>query len=1481
MTDDPTIPSVHHYNVYRAKVASYNKPTVVCPSSGYFRLGTWTLGVYAIGQANYTLHIDALDLKELTNPPRQSGKCINETGFICLNPDVPTSVNFVAPAFRNINLKYTFSGEGCQEVHFWSELETITNSSNSVQAKIINGLPLWLLSYSTTPNTNPSPLKIFAQPSAYLLQGADMFVELCRENSTVPATLYLSLWSSFSGTFSVIVETDQKSWKRRKLSTIFENPYNDMPFLNGGVTLNCANSNYFGGNFRCDPSSYFFNGITGCHVFSSFLDNPYFQPPPLLKSLGSSTPVSVYQTVENSLITNASYLNDDRTISFVLYKLFDKYPIVNPKIAQNLDSCSFIFDTLSPISNKDGKRIQGTIHPKKTEPKCTREVKQISEKVDSILGQLLRADSYQEALTHRYEVDKLELRNSWLGCEAYLSDYLNVTESTTIAFPSSECRQEYGSKEYEEDPCCSLELGWESCCPPDRIVEEDTNRYEVGMYPNNCYSPSCVSDLLDRYSFYVSVSENPSICVSKFNEYLTAVETYLIALKRCESDIYGTKLTPPSCISDEDCESNSCDLVSKKCYHNKDSTERFWECVETTVMTKELATNLYGIGVSISSAVKKLRREVTTSDQCYNAYGPDLRHGIFERASAWPMCEVKQDFYCLDTFCQYPLSLGSQELFGRIYSNCDYQWFYSEQNTVDCQKSATCLWNNTLITKEDCESGDQMFCGVCGGDKCIVNGELLNESSCENTFACMHANGSVTYTNSEEECSKMSTCTKSCGGGECKTEEECETSGGYCSGLELFTFIQNTYGLPQPPETVCLFETRPFNIPDCYLVSASQKIPYLSTPYSIGCVAIYNEKICSQNNGTALYLPSTREKCSSIGEGCLENSFTEVFSPKSSQDCARCHQEMSPKFSWIPGSWRRSVPKRLEWQQKRFTRNTTLIKGPNFVELSSRILNGAVLGFVTDLQTQSYCKLAAKKSFIEAVSCACLDFEEDSDTCFDIPSPTLGAARICPDSNATILAVPAILEFKNADVVGTECVTISAFDVIPSTFLNVPIPGVSPTYAHARYDGSTKESVKNKQDTIVGEVLSDGIKLEVLSGSFDIVQSFTLCFYMDEEVTDEKTKYKTYDFATKLDNDSLIPLNVDAVLSKVDNNGNLLCGIIFKEIVEKVREGYYVPIAREKHWEEADYRNLSPGEQATLLIVACLYFFAVLLGLYTLYCAIDSSGHIFRNDPAMIIKICTSILIVTCFIRFIYFILSGSKAVYFVDYHTAEEILVELPAFMYVTAFTLVAVAFFYTALGIKRKRSLSLNRYVWLPFGLATFCLMSFFGIAIGLLEYFYKHSLSYEYCGSTIVSASRNDSINQFRVAYRAVLAAYIALVSLFLFANGYYLAKTADSKKLKQPLRMLFLVGVVGCCSLLSGIIFIIYYLVFDPSPYFTWVLLVVEILPCVVIFLHMIGPKRFNLRRPSHTSSHKKSRARSTSTSRSISSSVSAPTGSFST
>jgi len=50
-------------------------------------------------------------------------------------------------------------------------------------------------------------------------------------------------------------------------------------------------------------------------------------------------------------------------------------------------------------------------------------------------------------------------------------------------------------------------------------------------------------------------------------------------------------------------------------------------------------------------------------------------------------------------------------------------------------------------------------------------------------------------------------------------------------------------------------------------------------------------------------------------------------------------------------------------------------------------------------------QLAARKTYVEAISCACLDFEEDPSQCFNLPKATIGAARLCPggpDSSITV-----------------------------------------------------------------------------------------------------------------------------------------------------------------------------------------------------------------------------------------------------------------------------------------------------------------------------------------------------------------------------------------------------------------------------------------------------------------------------------------------
>jgi len=141
---------------------------------------------------------------------------------------------------------------------------------------------------------------------------------------------------------------------------------------------------------------------------------------------------------------------------------------------RDVSSCWLEFDSLSPISNIDGmvtkshpatliwlsieiwvwyrryrlintpQRLSGKKRPRRAEPECTSEVREVSNKVDSVLSRLLNATTYEQVITARYEVDKLILRDSWLGCEEYLRSYLNVTSKRDVSYTSIECTERYG-----------------------------------------------------------------------------------------------------------------------------------------------------------------------------------------------------------------------------------------------------------------------------------------------------------------------------------------------------------------------------------------------------------------------------------------------------------------------------------------------------------------------------------------------------------------------------------------------------------------------------------------------------------------------------------------------------------------------------------------------------------------------------------------------------------------------------------------------------------------------------------------------------------------------------------------------------------------------------------------------------------------------------------------------------------------------------
>jgi hypothetical protein len=279
------------------------------------------------------------------------------------------------------------------------------------------------------------------------------------------------------------------------------------------------------------------------------------------------------------------------------------------------------------------------------------------------------------------------------------------------------------------------------------------------------------------------------------------------------------------------------------------------------------------------------------------------------------------------------------------------------------------------------------------------------------------------------------------------------------------------------------------------------------------------------------------------------------------------------------------------------------------------------------------------------------------------------------------------------------------------------------------------------------------------------------------------------DFATKRTGSSVIPLDTKATPapdSPIFDNG-IYCAII-ENPGEVLDEGYIVPINRVKDWKSPNYKSLTAGERAALLTSAILYLIGFTFGLLTLLFAVHQTGFKLRHDTTLILKTVAFILTITMLIRFIYFILSGSSAVYFGDIPMAEYVLVELPDILFAIAFFLISLTFLYTALIIRTNgNSASLWKVVWLPFAVISFCLLAFFGIMIGVFHHLDENSVDLEQCGPLVVSASRNNHLNIFRIVYRSVLTAFVVSTSIFLFSLGLYIRRAVDKRRLHQPLKV----------------------------------------------------------------------------------------------
>lgn len=572
-------PTATRYVAFNGNTAIYNPSMVFCPSHLTYFMGTITIGVYSTGkEANFSIGYEYLNLKEETNPAKKWKKeeakkaCdLASNDHRCLLADTfnPLEVD----SFDEKYFQYDF--DSCQELHIWSEIVGDAVVFNIDLEDEVNILLTWSLSISVT-EEKPSTIVNTTPRTKVLLSGSDTFVEVCPEEGNKKGSLFLSLFSTIQANFTIMIERDQKSWKRVPLRNLYENPYNSYSKLYGAATLTCDDTREGKEGekqkFHCEPSN--LQGST-CENWFPFVTDPFEFPPQFFVKMNPLIYYYVTQLQSQDFVFERK--PNDRRISFA-FILEAQSTIFYPY--EHFSSCKIQMTTLSPISNKNGKRIVGEFIVEQKTPDCSDDLRLIMETQELLLDELLEVDNLGSVLSRIYLLDRLLTLDPFLGCKRLIDSLVDSTQEV-MNITTDYCTYDATDPSYYNDPCCSpfSEDAWDGCC----LYEEKAYNYtSFSTLPSSeiveeCSDPKCTEIYLENYVFFNQFSANVPFCSLDIEKELASITAAISGYETCKVTAFGGDLQGIPCFRDSECVSKKCDLVSRKCLYTTELEDIFWK----------------------------------------------------------------------------------------------------------------------------------------------------------------------------------------------------------------------------------------------------------------------------------------------------------------------------------------------------------------------------------------------------------------------------------------------------------------------------------------------------------------------------------------------------------------------------------------------------------------------------------------------------------------------------------------------------------------------------------------------------------------------------------------------------------------------------------------------------------------------------------------------------------------------------------------
>ena len=655
-----------------------------------------------------------------------------------------------------------------------------------------------------------------------------------------------------------------------------------------------------------------------------------------------------------------------------------------------------------------------------------------------------------------------------------------------------------------------------------------------------------------------------------------------------------------------------------------------------------------------------------------------------------------------------------------------------------------------------------------------------------------------------EECEKYNNIYLSCEDRDLDNCAPCEDSGNSCPLVEslLLCAISDWYpcskGDCESPNGLCdddVFINREVTPPkvgaclvnftlDADYSKARRHCLFGQAFAQIGCVdySFLTPDLCTQNDGVWTLPAKTKDECLGRGTGCRTTTTLVTGLLGQMDDCVDCGEE-DTYFHWEEASWIEGQVKSPEWIETSYDVIYEVASTIDFGMLATYGEGTLTSDSLEAVQLQAFCSSSKEViDGLDVVSCFCkpmtfsgawtnlTHFEnvtnaerEDAEAwpkCAEsieesdqtVPNTIV---RFCPKREISV-ALAWVSLGCDGDCLSVDFCVKLELDELPSDLLAVP-KSTSVTLSFVEISKQTNKYavVINNNGATVGQVIGNGVEfivfveLETTQSPFPIEVGKVCLTVRDSTFSDETDQYTVYDFGLENDNKKLIPFGFNLTLSTFS---------ICSEFNVTGNNTRVYPILRYENYEDRTNERFTTAEEGVIFASAGLYLLSIMIATFLFAVPVTIQGGLVVN-----FAICFHCLLLYL-VRGVYFFLLGFEVVPDEsNENIADYILIEIPTYFYMGAFSLISNSFLFLWLRGHKGKDLS-QRAFWVVFGVWTVIIYLFFIVVVVLLVTLDKGDGEPErYCSGRLVHEEEEDdnSARVIRIVYKSIVTVLASIV------------------------------------------------------------------------------------------------------------------------